>query len=646
MQFRCPGCGFRGTLKIPPHLPRGHQVRIRCSKCRKAFPLSLGRLFPQPSLEAYAALVPGSDGCRGEQVGRLWLEVRGPDSDRNPLVAFPSHSAFSHDILHDLLDPFHEYFRVGYVELPGTRRNPAPGDPIDPLPAAEESLGALLRGLGATRIHLLGHLASCALVLEVASRHPESVASLVLIDPDLAFRERMKALGAAGALQQLTDGDLAGIHRRELALTLIETLWSESEPGIQPGASADREAMPAFHRQGLAGILAAGMSPDRLRRELGARNKDTPYGRLAALRAPVLVFCGRDCPAALRGDARFLQSAVPTAELAPLEHGGAWSAWMGSRFFANKLLAHKKSSERLDRQPPRRGSVRRTLSGQPLGWMSLLFVALTWGLTLGLSRLSLQPAYMARVLPPLLGGLLPVLWYLAPRRLRLGRFLRFRAFLPRNILPPLAAGALLGAAFRSLLLSRGGLTLPAGIPAFLVSLSPGANGRVGELAALAATALFAFGVAENLLMLRRAPGRLVVPALLFVLVPLSYPDLLWQVPAALGAALLFARSLSIAAPLALLAGVAAASEAGGLYELLPFQLQGTAGLAASAAAFAAALILILLPGGKGYTAEELYYGVGVPGEGEGFRWRVSTGVVLVVFTIIAAAAVVFGFVGA
>jgi hypothetical protein len=80
--------------------------------------------------------------------------------------------------------------------------------------------------------------------------------------------------------------------------------------------------------------------------------------------------------------------------------------------------------------------------------MIFLYLLIAWGLTLGFDRLPVQPAYMARVLPPLLGGLLPILWLLAPRGLGLLRFLRFRGFVPRNIFPPLIGGALLGAAFR------------------------------------------------------------------------------------------------------------------------------------------------------------------------------------------------------
>jgi pimeloyl-ACP methyl ester carboxylesterase len=678
MQFRCPTCGFRGSVRIPAHLPRGHRATVRCPKCRRPFVLALGRLFPQPSVAAYAALIPGSRACRGERVGSLWLEVTGPESDRTPLLAFPSHPAFSHELMHDLLDPFRDYFRVGYLELPGTRRNPAGPENREPWVAAADSLAPVLHHLGVRRVHLLGHLASCPTALEVAREHPEAISSLVLIDPDLGFAERLGALRGEEPLAQLLDGDMATIRRQDLALSLVERVWS-SPPGERarsqprPGGGGPR-VLSRLHRQGLAGILAAGLAPERLRRELVSRRSAVSYSRLARLRMPVLLFSGRDSPEPLQGDALFLESVLPSAELAPLERGGAWSAWLTERFFANKLLAHKRSSERQGRKPLPRPKRVQTLAGQPLGWMSLLYLLLIWGLTLGLHGLTFQPAYMAKVLPPLLGGVLPILWFLLPRRLRLLRFLRFRALRVGNLLPPLAVGALLGVAFRLLLLSQGGLEAPAAIPDALLSLSPGTPGHTAAVAALAASALFAFGVAGNLLILRRAAGGILVPALLFALTPLSYPDLLWQIPAAVAMAVLFARRLSIFPPLALLAGLGAADRADVLYAALPFPVAGSAGLVAAAAAFGAAVLLALLFGrrakrgsgngvggphaahrsdvGSGgrrkrrerFSPWELYYTTAFAAGGEGFRWRGAGGTVLVVFSLIAAAVVVFGFV--
>ena len=79
----------------------------------------MGRLWPQDSAGAYDALVPGSLDCAGERLGSLWVEITGPRGGTPPVVALQAHPAFSHEVMHDLLDSFREYFPVCYLEFPG-----------------------------------------------------------------------------------------------------------------------------------------------------------------------------------------------------------------------------------------------------------------------------------------------------------------------------------------------------------------------------------------------------------------------------------------------------------------------------------------------------------------------------------------------
>jgi hypothetical protein len=115
MRFQCPSCGFSGGVRIPVHLPKGKTVRIRCSRCREPFPLSLGKLFPQEYPTGYEALVPDSLGCVGTKVGELWVETVGSREDGTPVLVFPAHPSLSHDVMHDLLDSFGEYIRICYL---------------------------------------------------------------------------------------------------------------------------------------------------------------------------------------------------------------------------------------------------------------------------------------------------------------------------------------------------------------------------------------------------------------------------------------------------------------------------------------------------------------------------------------------------
>jgi len=86
------------------------------------------------------------------------------------------------------------------------------------------------------------------------------------------------------------------------------------------------------------------------------------------------------------------------------------AAWAGGSWFANKLLAFKRGSEKSSAVRPRRATPR----GQPLGWMVALFAAITLGLQGGLGSLRLEPAFMQQVIPAPPGFLLPILWFLVP----------------------------------------------------------------------------------------------------------------------------------------------------------------------------------------------------------------------------------------
>ena len=219
------------------------------------------------------------------------------------------------------------------------------------------------------------------------------------------------------------------------------------------------------HLRGLARLLAHGFTPERFRQGEQALRCRPKHGRLSRLRIPALIASARDGSRNARADALFLAANLPAAELAALEEGGGMAAWSGSSWLANKLLAFKRSAERAPQERTRRRI--QMASGQPLAWIAILFTALTWGLTWGLSRLPFQPPFAAKVLPPLLGALLPIMWFLLPRRMNPFVLLRFRAFCGETVLLPLAIGGLLGFGFFSL--SAAGLAWkpPPGAPAFL-----------------------------------------------------------------------------------------------------------------------------------------------------------------------------------
>jgi pimeloyl-ACP methyl ester carboxylesterase len=632
MRFRCPTCGFRGGVRIPPHLPKGKTVRIRCSRCKKMFPLRLGRLFPQEHRESYRALVPDSLGCRGTKVGRLWLESVGSPQDRIPVVALPAHPALSHDVMHDLLDPFHEYFRICYLEFPGTRRNPRGLEDRPYALLLREHLFLIKKHLGASRFHVLAHLCSAPLALEIAGHQPDSVASVILLEPDFCMTGREQRGASGRRLREIIRGSNGWRDPGKQVFSVLQQVWHAMPPGQ--------------HSAGLAKILAPGFRAENLRDSLAYSRRLLRYPALSRLRTPVLILYAREGGVKARRDVRYLEATLRSVQTASVE-GGSWAAWFGSTWFGNKLMSFKRAAEGEGRPPARRRS--RTLNGQPLGWMILAFVLLAAGLGLGSGYFHFQPEYMARVIPPLLAGLLPIFWFLIPKKIDPLVFLRFRGFSARSVLLPVAAGILSGLFFRGLLLTLGSFSLPLSLPpplaSSVASIAAGDQGRLLELAGILLSSLFVFGVAENLWVLRRSALQILMPTFLFTLFPPAFPDILWKLPVGFMAATLFAGSLSIYSPLFLMGAFAASTELSIPVEQLPISWQSPQGVAVTTAALAAAVLLCVTlgTGGKAIAPEDQYFVNTINREGRPFRWGVSLGIVIVFFSLIAASGLIFGF---
>ena len=78
--------------------------------------------------------------------------------------------------------PALDEFRVIRPVRPGYGRSPAPSQPAS-IATQARRCGELLRGLGVTRAHWLGHSSSCCIGLQLALDDPRLVASLILFEP-------------------------------------------------------------------------------------------------------------------------------------------------------------------------------------------------------------------------------------------------------------------------------------------------------------------------------------------------------------------------------------------------------------------------------------------------------------------------------
>jgi pimeloyl-ACP methyl ester carboxylesterase len=622
MRFRCPSCGFAGQVRVPPHFPRGRSARLRCGRCQHAFTLAVGRLWPQDSAGAYDALVPGSLDCAGERLGSMWVEITGPRGGGSPVLALQAHPAFSHEVMHDLLDSFREYFPVCYVEFPGSKRNPAAAPEDDLLKPLAAALDLLRLRMKASTVHLLGHLDSCRLALRLAEARPRDICSLILLEPLLAS-------DCTGTLERESPGEGSPEKASEAVRLLASERWCLPQPDA--------------HVRGLARLLSPGLTLAAYRRGERSMCHASPYRRISRLPQPVLVFSARDGSRDSRADAQYLASSIPAAELAPLEKGGGMAAWSGGSWFANKLLAFKRNAEK----SPQARLRRTTASGQPLAWMTLLFALLTWGLRAGLRLLELEPAFMQQVLPLLLGSLLPLLWFLLPRGLNPFVLLRFRAFHARTVLLPTLIGGLLGAAYFGLQASGLPWKPPAfaPLPGLFDSLPLAHAGQPYLTLAQLTCALFVFGLVQNLCLVRRTGASALWATLLFLLATLSWPDALWILPAAAASALLFAHELSVYVPAFLLAGQFFGSELPAAYLRAGEALKGAPGwvLALALLIGAAFLTALELTWKKGFDAQTLYFSTSLNGSGRAYRWQPAGGAVLVIFTLLGAAGLVFGF---
>jgi pimeloyl-ACP methyl ester carboxylesterase len=169
---------------------------------------------------------------------------------------------------------------------PGYGHSPAPSEPAS-IAAQARRCGALLRRLGVTRAHWVGHSSSCCVGLQLVLDDPGLVASLILFEP-------AKPSG----------------RQREAA--------ASSYAGPALAAAAQGDVARAFD------VFLRGVGGDGYRKVLRAR-----FGDEGLVAAPALLLCGAESRPWFRENVAILAGMLPDARtqtlpeldhLAPLTH--------------------------------------------------------------------------------------------------------------------------------------------------------------------------------------------------------------------------------------------------------------------------------------------------------------------------------------
>ncbi|GAA4113112.1 alpha/beta hydrolase [Nocardioides fonticola] len=168
---------------------------------------------------------------------------------------------------------------------------------------------ALLDGLGLERVHLIGNSFGGAVSLHLADRHPERVASLVLMGPVGVAFELTDGLDAVWGYEPSVPAmghlvrDVFVADASAITDDLVELRYRAS---VRPGVQERFAALFPAPRQRWVDALAL------------------PPERLAGIEAPVLVVHGRDDRVIPLTASERLVGLLPDARLVPIADCGHW----------------------------------------------------------------------------------------------------------------------------------------------------------------------------------------------------------------------------------------------------------------------------------------------------------------------------------
>jgi proline iminopeptidase len=256
---------------------------------------------------------------------RLFYRVLG---DGKPIVVLHGGPDFDHHYLVPELDRLADSFLLAYYDQRGRGRS----DPVAPeevgIESEMEDLDAVRRHFALDRVAVLGHSFGGLLALEYATRHPERVSHLILMNPApasgedaRAFREHLRRLRQPADLERMSDigasdhyraGDLAAegeYYRLHFKVALLRSDLVDVVVGRLRTHFTPED------------VLRARTIEDRMYDQTWNTDGYDLVPKLGALDVPTLVLHGADdfVPVAL--SARIAET-MPRAQLVVLEDCG------------------------------------------------------------------------------------------------------------------------------------------------------------------------------------------------------------------------------------------------------------------------------------------------------------------------------------
>jgi 2-hydroxy-6-oxonona-2,4-dienedioate hydrolase len=209
--------------------------------------------------------------------------------------------------------------RFGYLGTP----LPADASP----PAQADAHACLLDALGIERAAVLGASAGALSAMQLAIRHPQRVASLVLLVP-LAYRPAAAAETppsplAEKVLLSLIGSDFVYWSAMHLARDQVIARVLATPPVVVAAASpAEQARVQAM----VNSILPLSLRAEGLRNETKIATHLQPYA-LEAIRAPTLLISARDDGYGTYASAEYTASRIANAKFIGFEQGG--HLWVG-----------------------------------------------------------------------------------------------------------------------------------------------------------------------------------------------------------------------------------------------------------------------------------------------------------------------------